>query len=114
MEGMDTAWMLLTKAIDDLTRAVRRAVVDRNDQHLIHGIVHTHQCSQDVGDYLFFVVRCHQDSHWRPEGRVDVDVRMALESKKTIQCEEVVARGIHRDKDDDRVEGVKHIVKREL
>jgi hypothetical protein len=35
---------------------------------------------------------------------------MALEAKKAIQCEQVVARGIHRDKDDDCVEGVKHIV----
>src|ERR1700722_8099244 len=32
VEGKDTAWMVLTKVIDDLTRAVRRAVVDRDDQ----------------------------------------------------------------------------------
>ncbi len=95
MKRADSAGIILNKIVDDLSRAVLGAVVDGNDQHLVGGITHCHQRSQDIRDHLLFVVSGHQDGYWRPVGRVDIDVGMALKSEQPIQREPIVARSIY-------------------
>ena len=104
--------MFLAKTIDDFACAVSGAVIDWDHQHLLFGIVHLHQCCQNVSDDLFFIVRGHENGDRRPVGHVDIDVGMALEPKEAIQREKVVPYRIYGDEDDDGKETVEHFIER--
>src|ERR1035438_8802786 len=109
MEWPNAAGKPLHKLVDDLAGTVCGTVIDWNHQHLVFRILHRHQGAENVGDHLFFVVGSHEYRDGRPVGRVDVDIRMSLETEEAVQREKVVAGGIRADDEKNRVENIKKL-----
>ena len=108
MERLNAPGEPLYKVVYDLARPVGRTVIHRNHQHSVFGIFDRHQGAENVGDDLLLVVSGHEHGHGRPVGCVNVDVRMSLETEKSVQREPVVAGGVDADHENDEVENINH------
>src|SRR5262245_26396494 len=89
-----SAGKLLNVSVNDFARAVGGTVVDRDDQHLLFGMLDRQQRAENVGDDFFLVVRSDENGDSRPIGRIDVNVGMSLKAKETVQREPIMANGV--------------------
>src|SRR5580693_8460642 len=83
--------MFFDELVDNLPRAVGRAVVDWDYGELFSGVVYLQQRLQDVSDDGLLVVGGDENSDRRPGSILQVDIRVPLPSEQTIQSEPIMA-----------------------
>ena len=96
VKQLQAAGVLAGVAVDDVARAIGRAVVDRHDGEAIAGVVHVEQGFDAAGDHALFVVRCNKNGDVRPVGLFNARVNGALAAKQAVDGEHVVAHGVQR------------------
>ena len=98
MKGDDAVRMLLDKTVNDLAGAVFGAVIDRNDDQFVLGIINFQQSAQDVGNNRFFVVGCDQHGDRGPVSGINIYIGMPLSAHHPVQRETEVPYRVDADK----------------